>query len=183
MENPARHRYKEEAIHCVAAGLRRAIPRATAERLTWVPIPPSKTLGHNDYDDRLMRTLTRVISGYDCDIRPPLRQSMNTQPDHSGGDRLSPGALLALLAVDRALLAALPLRDGIVLFDDVLTTGKHFKSCERRLRTCLPQDFSIIGTFIARRILPGAAGKGRTVTRGNCWIATGTRMRILLPLD
>jgi hypothetical protein len=159
-ENPARHRYKEQAIHCVAAGLRRAIPRAHAERLTWVPMPSSKTVGHADFDDRLIRTLTEAFSGYDADIRPLLRQSTSTGADHhSAGDRLSPEALLALIELNQSLLTALPLRDSIALFDDVLTTGKHFKACERRLRTSLPKDCSIIGVFIARRILTGAAGR------------------------
>jgi hypothetical protein len=156
-ENPARHSHKEQAIHCVAAGLRRAIPRADAEGVTWVPVPASKTVGHPDHDDRLMRSLTSAFFGYDTDVRSLLRQSRSTDADHSAGDRLTPGALLALIELDQPLLAAAPLRDSIVLFDDVLTTGKHFKACECRLRTGLPKNFSISGIFIARRILPRAA--------------------------
>jgi hypothetical protein len=154
-ENPARRIYKEEAIHCVAAGLRRAVTRANAERLTWVPVPPSKVRGHPDHDDRLSRTLAKAFSGYDVDVRPLLRQAASTEADHSGGDRLSLDALAALIELNHPLLDALPLRDGIVLFDDVLTTGKHFKACERRLRTVAPEYFAITGMFIARRILLG----------------------------
>ncbi len=152
-ESPARHNYKEQAIHCVAAGLRRAISRTNAECLTWVPMPPSKIPGHADYDDRLNRTLATAFSGYDVDVRPLLRQAASTEADHSGGDRLSLDALSALVELNHALLDARPLRDGIVLFDDVLTTGKHFKSCQRRLRTRVPEYLAITGMFIARRIL------------------------------
>ena len=152
-ENPARHAYKEEAIHGVAAGLRRAFTRANAERLTWVPMPPSKVPGHPDYDDRLNRTLAIAFRGYDVDVRPLLRQAASTEADHLGGDRLSLDALSALIELNHSLLGALPVRDGIVLFDDVLTTGKHFKSGERRLRTGMPESSSITGVFIARRIL------------------------------
>ena len=154
-ENPARHNYKEEAINCVAAGLRRAITRANAERLTWVPMPPSKVPGHPDYDDRLSRTLAKAFSGYDVDVRPLLRQAASTEADHAGGGRLSLDALSALIELNLPMLDALPLREGIVLFDDVLTTGKHFKACERRLRAVAPEYFSITGVFIARRILLG----------------------------
>jgi hypothetical protein len=152
-ENPARHTYKEEAIRRVADGLRHAITRANAERLTWVPMPPSKVRGHPDYDDRLNRTLAKAFVGYDVDVRPLLRQAASTDADHSGGDRLSLDALSALIELNHSLLDALPVRDGIVLFDDVLTTGKHFKSGEHRLRTRVPKSSPITGLFIARRSL------------------------------
>jgi hypothetical protein len=42
---------------------------------------------------------------------------------------------------------------SIILFDDVLTTGKHFKACERRLREIDP-TIAIAGVFVARRALP-----------------------------
>jgi hypothetical protein len=151
--NLGRKMYKERAVAAIAAGLRRAITRENVERLTFVPIPPSKVVGHADYDDRLMRTLVSAFDGYAADIRLLLRQTGSTESDHTAGGRLSPEALAALLQIDRERLAERPLRQGIVLFDDVLTTGKHFKCCERRLRDVVPVPVPIVGVFVARRIL------------------------------
>jgi len=157
--NPGRRRYKEQAIEFVAAGLRRAMTQADAESMTWVPVPPSKVAGHADYDDRLMRTLAKAFSGYNVDVRSLLRQSMSTEADHNSGSRLTPDALHALMELDIAQLNALPVGQAIVLFDDVLTTGKHFKCCERRLREVVPANVSVLGVFIARRILPDATAE------------------------
>lgn len=128
-----------------------------AERLTWVPIPPSKAAGHVDYDERLMRTLAVAFKGYDVDVRILLRQSESTKADHESGDRLTPEALYQVLEFDDAVMDERPLRQGIVLFDDLLTTGKHFKCCERRLREVVSASVPIIGLFVARRILPDPA--------------------------
>jgi len=162
--NPGRRRYKEQAIEFVAAGLRRAMTQADAESMTWVPVPPSKVAGHADYDDRLMRTLAKAFSGYNVDVRSLLRQSMSTEADHNSGSRLTPDALHALMELDIAQLNALPVGQAIVLFDDVLTTGKHFKCCERRLREVVPANVSVLGVFIARRILPDATAEFEDIT-------------------
>ena len=148
-----RRHYKEGAIATIATGLREVLGRDPMERLTFVPVPPSKTLGHADYDDRLIRALTMGCAGFDSDIRLLLRRSLSTESDHSGGDRLTPEALYSLLELDSAALAAKPPRKAIVLFDDVITTGKSFKCCERRLRDAIAATVPITGLFVARRIL------------------------------
>lgn len=156
-KKPQRERYKSAAICTVANGLRNALSRQEAESLTWVAIPPSKAVGHPDYDDRLSRALATAFGDYDADIRLLLRQRESTEADHHAqGSRLTPDELFDVLEVDATELARGPIREkGIVLFDDVLTTGKHFKCCERRLRQ-VPQmrDARILGVFVARRVLP-----------------------------
>lgn len=151
--NPARGSHKERAIASIAAGLRRSLAPESVERMTIVPIPTSKIRGHADFDDRLTRSLATAFSGYNADVRLLLKQVKSTESDHSAGNRLSPDVLHSLLQIDRAALAANPLREAIVLFDDVITTGKHFKACERRLRDEIPAAVPIMGLFVARRIL------------------------------
>ena len=73
-------------------------------------------------------------AGFNSDIRLLLRRLSSTESDHRAGDRLTPEALHSLLELDSAAVAAKPVREAIVLFDDVITTGKSFKCCERRLR-------------------------------------------------
>ena len=150
---PARRSYKESAIATVATGLRKVLGRNQIERLTFVPIPPSKTPDHPDYDDRLTRALTMGCTGFNSDIRLLLRRMSSTESDHRTGARLTPEALHSLLELDSAAVAAKPLREAIVLFDDVITTGKSFKCCERRLREVIPATIPIMGLFVARRIL------------------------------
>ncbi len=150
---PRRAAAKGRAVAVMAELLRAAVSRRAAQAATWVPIPPSKACTDCEFDDRLTRTLARAFRGYDLDLRQVLFQVHSTPADHRGSLRLSADALLANLRVDLKLLQGRPLRDGITLFDDVLTTGKHYKCCERRLRELLP-DTAICGVFLLRRALP-----------------------------
>ena len=156
-KKPARGTYKDSAIRTIAAGLRKAFPSTLAERYTWVPIPTSKLPNHVDYDDRLVRSLELAFDGFDIDIRLLIQQTASTESDHTKDDRLTSEQLYELLHVENALVARAPVRGGIVLFDDVITTGKHFRCCERRLREVITADVPIFGVFVARRILPSAA--------------------------
>ena len=144
-------RRKRQAVLRLASCLRCAVTRDWVERRTWVPVPPSKQWGDPDFDDRLSDMLSLAFAGYDLDLRRLLRQSRSMESDHAAGDRLSESTLYDLLQIDRALLDRQPLREQIVVFDDVLTSGKHFKCCERRLREQRPQA-SIIGMFLVRRV-------------------------------
>jgi hypothetical protein len=150
--NPRRQRYKQQAIARLARWLRGAISREQAECCTWVPIPPSRQRGDPDFDDRLSRTLNLAFNAYDVDVRALLYQLQSTVPDHARQARLSAQALYENLRLDVEALMARPVRQSIALFDDVLTTGKHYKCCERRLREALPCT-PIAGVFLMRRVL------------------------------
>ncbi len=143
---------KRRAIELMAALLRAAVSRRAAQGATWVPIPPSKVPADADFDDRLMRTLALAFRDYDVDLRRLLFQAQSTPADHLGSTRLTAAALLGNLCLDVASLQQRPLRQTIYLFDDVLTTGKHYKCCERRLRDVVPQA-PICGVFLLRRAL------------------------------
>lgn len=149
--NPARARYKSNAIQIMATGLRKAISQPNAEQYTWVPMPPSKAVGDPDYDDRMLRVLRIAFQGYDADIRPLLRQTASTAADHEQGERLTPDELRAVLQIDTTILLAAPVRQGIILVDDVLTTGKHFKASVHHLSHAI-QDLRVAGIFVARCI-------------------------------
>jgi hypothetical protein len=152
-QNPPRGRYKEQAILEVAGHLRRVLGVRDKEQWTWVPVPTSKCPEHPDYDDRLHRILGGALQGHNADLRPLLRQTRSTEADHEAQSRLSPEDLYNLLEVDHSILAQGPIRTrGIILFDDVLTTGKHLKCCGRRLLEVVPGT-RIVGMFIARRVL------------------------------
>jgi hypothetical protein len=143
---------KQRAIVIMAESLRAAVSGRAAQVATWVPIPPSKMPADAEFDDRLMRTLALAFGDYDVDLRQLLYQAQSTPADHLGSTRLTADALLGNLCLDLASLKERPVRQTINLFDDVLTTGKHYKCCERRLRDALP-DTPISGVFLLRRAL------------------------------
>jgi hypothetical protein len=147
-----RGRYKQQAIATLARWLRDAVTREQAEHCTWVPVPPSKRCDDPQFDDRLSRTLQLAFAGYDVDVRALLYQAQSTLADHAGQSRLGAEALYRLLRLDPRALACWPIREHIVVFDDVLTSGKHYKCCERRLREALPGT-PITGVFLVRRAL------------------------------
>jgi predicted amidophosphoribosyltransferase len=149
----ARGFYKQRAIELVAATLRRYFDRTWVEAATWVPIPISRALGNPDYDDRLFKVLSSAFAGYDLDLRMLLRHTDSMRSDHETARRLSVRRLLELLEVDSVELRLRPVRTRIVLFDDLLTSGKHFKCCQQRLRQFVPA-VPICGCFIARRVPP-----------------------------
>jgi hypothetical protein len=151
--DPRRLHYKLQAIDNIARALRAALSRPSVESATWVPTPPSRPRLDPDYDDRLRRILTEAFGDYDLDLRDLLHQSEGSAADHARTRRLTADALYLLIGLDRGALALRPLRARIVLFDDVLTTGKHYKCCERRLREVLA-SVPISGVFVARRVLP-----------------------------
>lgn len=151
--DPRRMHYKLRAIDRVARALRAALSQPSVESATWIPIPPSRPARDADYDDRLQRILAMAFRNYDLDVRDLLYQSEPTAPDHTRARRLTADALYRVIQLDREVLGLRPPRARIVLFDDVLTTGKHYKCCERRLREALA-DIPISGLFVARRVLP-----------------------------
>jgi predicted amidophosphoribosyltransferase len=152
--NRSRTLSKQRAIDSAAQMLRAALSRSLVESVTWIPIPPSHALGDPDFDDRLLRILRRAFSDYNVDVRDILYQVTSTTSDHLGKQRLGVTSLYERISINWYALTARSVRDRLVLFDDVLTTGKHFKCCERRLHGALPA-ISISGIFLARRALSG----------------------------
>ena len=150
--NAGRAHHKNQAIQTIAGGMRRVISQQNAERYTWVPVPPSKAIGDPDYDDRMLRVLRAAFHGYNADIRSLICQTASTAADHEQDKRLTRDALRAVLAVDRASLQSAPLREGIILVDDVLNSGKHFKESESLLRSATPDELATAGLFVARCI-------------------------------
>lgn len=151
--------FKDRAVARVAGALRRQFARTAIQAaLTFVPIPPSKVPGEPDHCDRLLRTLELAFSGLDADIRPLLRQRASMPADHSSrGCRIRFGELLELTELDPAQLQR-PLRSLVVLFDDVLTSGKHLAVATVRIREAFPGQ-AIIAVAVARRVRPSYDGQ------------------------
>ena len=64
-------------------------------------------------------------------------------------NRLNPDDLKECYEIDENLIEPPP--NNIILFDDVITTGSHFKAAKNILNEIFPNTI-ILGLFIARRV-------------------------------
>jgi hypothetical protein len=147
-KTPARNHYKVEAIAHAGAALRSLITRVFVEtRATFVPIPCSKAVADPDYDDRLSRVLERAFHGWDADVREMLTLTQSTPADHESLERLTFDELLAITQLTNQV--GIASRPVIVIVDDVLNSGKHFKVAQSLIRSRCP-NAEIRGVFLAR---------------------------------
>lgn len=142
-------RYKEQAIRQAAEAFGTAINHEWFNNATLIPIPPSKAKSDPLYDDRLTRMLKAIRPDPPLDIRELIIQTTSTDAAHHSNTRPRPETLENLYQLDAQLMTPTPKVIG--LFDDVLTTGCHFKAAQSLLYRAFP-NISVIGLFIARRV-------------------------------
>lgn len=121
------------------------------EGCLFVPVPPSKTPDHPDYDDRLIRALehakTRCSTVHWDEL---ITQTSDLEKFHTqDGKRLPPNELAKYYTVKQVD----PPPQILLIFDDVLTTGSHYKAVKKKLSEVYP-DARIIGIFVSRRVPP-----------------------------
>lgn len=142
--------YKIKAIQTIALDFIRII--GAPHNVTFVPVPPSKSRSHPEYDDRMLQILTIVRAYLPLfDFRELVIQNTSTVAAHhtaEGESRPKPCDLSSIYSIDSQL--AHGVRENIVIFDDVLTTGAHFKAMQHVLSNVFPSA-NIHGIFIARR--------------------------------
>ncbi len=141
--------YKERAINTCAQALRNVLGKNGIEGLTFVPVPPSKAKTDPSYDDRLTLILQKMGQGFDADVRELVVQHANMLASHEG-ERASIAELVANYSIVDALRLPPP-KDHFVIFDDVLTTGRHYKAMQQVLAAAYPTA-TFRGLFVARRL-------------------------------
>lgn len=141
-------RYKEWAVRRSAQMFREALNEEWLKEATLIPVPPSKTRTHPEYDDRLLRILQQTTAGLTVDIRELVVMNSDVEAAHLTDARRSVQDLIDSMEIDEDL-AAQEIRT-IGVFDDVLTTGAHFKAVQAILTARLP-NVAIVGIFVARR--------------------------------
>lgn len=141
-------KWKLWAIDRAAEMLREAVPQLWIERVTFVPVPPSKTKDHPEYDSRLVEILHRFEAGRHLDVRELVLMTDSVDAAHLSEDPRSVQNLVRRMKLDSSLTTPRP--NAICVFDDVLTTGAHFKAVQAFLRTEFP-TVPLAGLFLARR--------------------------------
>ncbi|MCA0393129.1 MAG: hypothetical protein LCH70_03245 [Proteobacteria bacterium] len=150
LAKPYVYRHKIKAINEIAAALVAAIQDEHIANLTFVPIPPSKAKSDPAYDARCTEILRRMANHTtrNIDVRELVIQTESTAPSHESDNRLKQEDLIPIYQIDEALTAPPPRE--LVIFDDMLTTGSHFKAMQHVLSQRFP-GVPIHGIFVARR--------------------------------
>jgi hypothetical protein len=96
---------------------------------------------------RYRKVLASAFHGWNADVRDMLSLKHSTPADHESAERLAFDELLGITELKGSLDSA-P-RPVIVIVDDVLNSGKHFKVAQSLIRDRYPSA-EIRGVFLAR---------------------------------
>lgn len=147
---PARRQYKERAVQAITDDLARLFrdsdPRA---RFLLVPAVTSKSKADPNYDDRLVRVCSMVAGRFpNVDWFEMLSTSRTIASAHTGAGTRDVSALLSNIVVDTSI----PVMNyaSVLIFDDVISSGAHFKACEAAIKRAYGNDVLVEGVFWAR---------------------------------
>ena len=130
-----------EAIDEFAQMLRSTLLDVVEPDATFIPMPSSPST------HRALQTLLKKLGVADC------REMLLLKDGHFRahlGHRLPPRDLAEYIVVHNARRNPLP--RSIVLVDDVLATGSHFRAAKRVLEGIFP-GISVVGLFLSRACL------------------------------
>lgn len=147
------YKYKDLAIEqCVSMvkSVLNDVLEQTKDPIVIIPIPPSKSKEHQLYDDRMLRIATQAsLNEERINVIEFVEQIHSTDAFHlSESSRPTPNQLQN----NYRILKQIPQNSEVVLiFDDVLTTGSHFKAIKNLLLEQYPYlEGKIYGLFIAK---------------------------------
>lgn len=149
--------YKEKAISFIADSISYAmdtIPPPLGRTVYWVPVPPSKVKSDPLYDDRICRIINEAIEK--TTSHKHVLAEIVIQNHNRDASSTSLNKRIISKLVENYLIKEIPNynidTDIIIIFDDVLTTGCHFKAVEAKILSIYP-DAKISGIFVARRVI------------------------------
>lgn len=110
---------------------------------------------YNDslYDDRMLQVARGAFAGTAGVVRELLYQDQSLPAFHETDDRRDVALITQHFRIDESLGEPVP--RGIIVLDDVLTTGAHFRAA----KTVLQRRFvgvPVLGIFVAWRVFPPA---------------------------
>ncbi|WP_374695025.1 hypothetical protein ABXR98_02900 [Snodgrassella alvi] len=147
--------YKRKAIKTCGKLISGIFANKNISPYVFVPIPPSKCKTDPLYDDRLVKILEfannqkQTLNNFN--IKELILQENSIPSFHNinNDTRPDPLSLMAQYKIDQSILDFKPKK--FIIFDDLITTGCHFKAVKWMLQEAYP-DAKIFGVFIARRI-------------------------------
>jgi predicted amidophosphoribosyltransferase len=154
LQNPNAYWYKERDMKRVGDAFARSIaPQVLATEATVVPIPPSKSKTHPDYDDRMLQICHRMTKDIDgADVQELIESTVDREATHISAD---PKPAPHILQQEYQLVLPegyLP-RDVVIVVDDVINTGSHFKACQALITRYFP-EVTVVGIFAGSAVRP-----------------------------
>jgi hypothetical protein len=138
--------YKVQAINYAASALSQLLPEPWRDA-TFVPIPPSLTKGHPDHDPRML-DLLRTVRPRLPDIRELVLLNTDTVANEKN---ISPEARAENYEINDQCECPDP--TDVIIVDDMLAGGSHFKGMKIVLSGRFPQA-RLYGLFLSRAIRP-----------------------------
>lgn len=142
--------YKEIAIHQMTDMIYQCPQWPTLNKYLWIPIPPSKTEGHPDHDNRMIRILEN-LKNKDCKFNYSncISQKTDRDPVHLSEKKrpTSEEHFDNFIFNQKIIIQA----SDIIIFDDLITTGSSFAAMKQILLNKFPET-SIIGLFLGRSV-------------------------------
>ncbi len=146
--NPPEWKWKARAITQISELFVQNIPPIIAAHSILVPVPPSRAKGDELYDNRLVQLASNYCNAHpETEFREIITLADTMIPTHEV--EKSPDELVPLLSVDESLCKN-P-KEQIVIVDDVLRHGAHYKAMKTILQPRFPKS-NIIGLYIARTL-------------------------------
>jgi len=147
--------YKIDAIREIARELRPGIASLfDLSATTFIPVPPSKVVSHPLHDPRLERIL-KLTCGESADVRELIVAKKEMGASHeSEHDRPTVAELYSNYKFNPAV--SKEIFNDVVIFDDLITAGNHFKACQQFLNKHY-SDLNITGIFVARRAIEASS--------------------------
>lgn len=146
-----RWRKKYDAIWQCTCDLKSAIlqKKTWLEKVTFVPMPGSKAYGHVDYDDRMGMICKHIHTK--LDVRSLIIQKRSVTAAHARQSNERPGIAEVRRNLEIDENYSRPLPKWIVVVDDVLTTGAHYRAVCDVLKDRF-REAHVAGLFLARRV-------------------------------
>ncbi len=103
----------------------------------------------------MIRIARLMVQDTTSDVRELVRQTASYESSHAAGTggRITPEELLELYVIDAGQPEP---HDTIIVFDDVLTQGAHFRAMKSKILEHYPGK-RVIGLYIARAVERSAA--------------------------
>ncbi len=146
--------YKQGAIHSVAQKITEVMDSVSTGggKWYWIPIPPSKLEDNPMFDDRINQILELAQSNCNNQnhiVANVIKQNVDREASSTSGNTRNVNELKGNYMMSN-IPHYNPLIDEIMIFDDVLTTGCHFKAAQRLILDNHP-NARVNGVFIVRR--------------------------------
>ncbi len=148
--NPTRKQYKERAVQTIADDLERLFRYVNPDsRFLLVPAVTSKSKEDQNYDDRLVRVCSMVATRFpNVDSFEMLSAYRTIASAHTGAGTRNVNNLLSNIVVNTSI--AIRNYNSVLIFDDVISSGAHFKACEAAIKKSYGDDVLVEGIFWAR---------------------------------